>query len=264
MNGSPPALEVLLPAARRGEHVPPDPAEAHLCELYRPPEMGRAWLRANMVSTLDGAGTGPDERSGSINSPADLRVFTTLRALADVVLIGAGTVRAEGYRAPRIADRFLPGRRDRGQPGDPPLAIVTRSGEVPLAVLAGDPSPFVFTVASDPNLRRLREHLPAGRLHVHDAVVDLARVLATLAAQGLPNVLTEGGPHLLGSLIAAGVLDELCLTWSPLMVGGPAPRILDGITWLAPPRHADAAHLLHADGVLLGRWLLRSPKDEPH
>jgi len=83
--------------------------------------------------------------------------------------------------------------------------------------------------------------------------------VSTLVAVGLPLILTEGGPHLLGELVAADVLDELCLTWSPQLVGGPVMRVLAGTDWLLPPRQARLAHLLHADGVLLGRWLLREP-----
>ncbi|MGO1334328.1 MAG: dihydrofolate reductase family protein, partial [Cellulosimicrobium funkei] len=91
-----PALDVLLPAA---EHLPPDPREDRLAALYAygTPVRGASVVRANMVASVDGAAWGPDERSGSINDDADWRVFRVLRALADVVLVGAGTARAEGY-----------------------------------------------------------------------------------------------------------------------------------------------------------------------
>jgi len=248
-----PTLQVLLPADV--EPVTPDDAEARLTALHAEPRL--PWLRANMVATLDGAATGADGRSGSINGPADARVFHLLRALADVVVVGAGTVRAEGYRAPRTPDRFRAGRRARGQADHPALAIVSARGDVPVAVLTDDPPPWVFTAADAPHLDRLRAHLPADRLVVHDGAVDLPGAMATLADAGLARLLTEGGPTLLGDLLEADAVDELCLTWSPLLVGGPARRVVARAPWLTPPRDAHLAHLLHCDGVLLGRWLLR-------
>ena len=103
-----PVLDVLHPRDFTGPLLPDD-AEAALTHLYRYP--GRPWLRANMISSLDGAATGPDGLTGSINGPADLRVFTTLRALADVVVVGAGTVRAEGYGQPRVPSALRPARQ---------------------------------------------------------------------------------------------------------------------------------------------------------
>jgi riboflavin biosynthesis pyrimidine reductase len=255
-----PALDVLLPVGL--PPLPPDAAEAGLSALFaqpRPP-----WLRANMISALDGAATGADHRSGSINDPADLRVFQVLRGLADVVLVGAGTVRAEGYRAPRTSEPLLPGRRERGQPDHPTLAVVTANGDLPVAMLADEPSPWVFARSDAAHLDRLRLYLPTNRLHVSDGAVDLADVVATLAGAGLGQILTEGGPHLLADLIAADLVDELCLTWSPQLVGGSAMRVLAGIDWLTPARPARLAHLLHADSVLLGRWLLRDEPDTGH
>ena len=247
-----PNLEVLVPADGRAP-IRPDGAEPALAELYRSPRT--PWLRANMVGTLDGAATGPDGVTQSINGPADHRVFATLRALADVVLVGAGTVRAEGYRAPRVTPPLVPGRRERNQAEHPALAILTRTGRLPVATLTDDPAPWVFTTAGNTELAHLRRHLPAERLHVHDGTdVHLVTVTATLAAAGLGQQLTEGGPHLLAALLTAGAVDELCLTWSPVLVGGPAQRILSTVAWLDPPVALSLAHLLHADGVLIGRW----------
>ena len=243
---------MLVPTGGR-EPILPDDSEAALVELYRAPR--GPWLRANMIGTLDGAATGPDGVTESINGPADARVFGMLRALADVVIVGAETVRAEGYRAPRVAHRLRPGRRERGQAEHPALAILTRSGRLPTETLTDEPAPWVFTTTGSEHLDHLRRHLPADRLHVHDgADVDLATVRAVLADAGLGQQLTEGGPHLLAQLMAAGLVDELCLTWSPLVVGGPAQRILSTDAWLHPPASLSLVHLLHADGVLIGRW----------
>lgn len=246
-----PTLEVLLPAGQ--DPIGPDDDDrlaAHYAEARLP------WVRANMIATLDGAATGADGRSGSINGAADHRVFEALRAWADVILVGAGTVRAERYRAPRSPARLVGARRDRGQEDHPVLAIVTGGGDLPDAVLADDPAPWVITTTDAPGLDVLRRRLPAGRLLVHDEAVDPAATVDALVDAGLPRILTEGGPTLLGALMAVHVVDELCLTWSPRVVAGPAPRPVVSPEWLAPPAAARLGGLLHCDGVLLARWLL--------
>ncbi|HEY5554873.1 MAG TPA: dihydrofolate reductase family protein [Cellulomonas sp.] len=253
-----PTLDVLLPTAR--EPIGPDPAEVSLGALYAHPGPGAgrtAWVRANMVTTVDGAATGPDHLSGSINDAADHRVFEVLRAAADVVVIGAGTARAERYRSLKVPDALAAARAARGQSTRLELAVVSASGVLPPELLTGDDLPLVLTVSSSPALPALRERLGADRvIEAGDTEVDAERALAALAARGLVRVLAEGGPHLLAQLVRSDAVDELCLTTSPLLVGGPAARILDTGTWLAPPRAATLAHLLHSDGVLLARWLL--------
>lgn len=259
-----PALDVLLP---RGPGTPatlaPRDDEADLVDL-----LGRApaaaphpvVVRANMIATLDGAATGPDRVTGSINGPADLRVFRALRTVADVVLVGAGTVRQERYRDLALPPALAATRRAHGRAAAPELAVVTRSGDVPDALLAADRPPLVVTAASCPRLGPLRERVGADRVLVAgDDDVDLATVLGLLAGRGLVQVLTEGGPALLAALVTRGLVDELFLTWSPTLVGGPAPRVLAGAPWLDPPHDARLLHLLHSDGVLLGRWGLRPP-----
>lgn len=260
MAASPPAptLDVLLPTGR--EPIGPDAAEESLGVLYAHPgpRAGRTtYVRANMVTTVDGAATGADHVSGSINSAADHRVFEVLRAAADVVLIGAGTARAERYRSLSVPDALAAGRAARGQSARLELAVVSASGVLPPELLTGDDLPLVLTVSSSPALPALRERLGADRvIEAGESAVDPERALAALAARGLVRVLAEGGPHLLAQLVGGDAVDELCLTTSPLLVGGPAPRILDTDAWLAHPRGATLAHLLHSDGVLLARWLL--------
>ena len=253
-----PVLDVLLPVGRAA--LAADPSETDLSRLYAhpAPRAGRtAYVRANMVTTLDGAATGPDHVSGSINNPADLRVFRVLRAMADVVLIGAGTARAEGYRALRVPAPLAYARSVRGQHDRIELAVVTATGSLPPELLAGEHPPLVITVASSPGLASLRELVGADRIIEAGATaVDLPRALAALAVRGLTRVLAEGGPHLLADLLAADAIDELCVTTSPLLVGGPAARIVATDAWLAPVRRARAAHVLHSEGVLLARWLL--------
>jgi riboflavin biosynthesis pyrimidine reductase len=137
------------------------------------------------------------------------------------------------------------------------LAVVTRSGDVPAGqgLFTGEnPSLVVTCRAAGPSaLARLRELAGEdGVVVAGDSDVDLAAALDALAERGLLRVLCEGGPSLLGAVASAGLLDELCLTWSPTLVGGDAPRILTGSAVDVPLR---LAHLLHGDGTLLGRWV---------
>jgi riboflavin biosynthesis pyrimidine reductase len=256
--GPAPTLDVLLPTGRGP--IGPDECERALCELYAHPgpRPGRgAYVRANMVTTIDGAATGADHVSGSINDAADHRVFGVLRAVADVVLIGAGTARAEGYRSVVVPEPLQAARVERGQSRRLELAVVSVSGALAPGLLVGNDPPLVLTVSSSPALRTLRDQLGTDRVIVAgDTAVDPAAALAALAARGLVRVLTEGGPHLLADLVAHDAIDELCLTTSPLLVGGPAPRILDTEVWLPSARRLTPRHLLHADGVLLSRWLI--------
>ena len=257
-----PALDVLLPPGSSPARLEPQADEAALVALVErgtPAGAGRAQrlVRANMIATLDGGATGPDHVTGSINGPADLRVFRALRVLADVVLVGAGTVRQERYRDLDLPAALERTRRDHGRPDPVRLAVVTAAGDLPDELLASSPRPIVVTSAACPRLEVLRDRLHEDLVVVGETEVDLAAALAELEARGLRDVLAEGGPTLLGRLVGHGLVDELFLTWSPTLVGGPARRIVDHVPWFAPPHDAHLVHLLHAEGVLLGRWSLR-------
>lgn len=255
-----PVLDVLVPSPGR---LSPDPREDALAALYAyaPPARGRSSVRANMVASVDGAAWGPDHRSGSINDAADWRVFRVLRALADVVLVGAGTARAEGY-TPLDRPRGLSHLR----PAPLELALVTRSGRVPDRLAGADRPPYVVTAPAGEDAARAV--LPADRVLVvgTDDRVDLAAGLDALAGRGLARVLAEGGPTLLGDLLRADLVDELCVTTTPTVVGRGPGRIVGGDAdpGAAPPRGARLAHLLHSPedrpgapaGTTLARWLL--------
>lgn len=245
-----PALDVLLPLGR--PRIEPTAGEPELVALF-----GDApGVRANMVSTVDGSSTGANSLSGSINNAADWRVFRVLRALADVVLVGAGTVRAEGYTALDVPDDLRAARASLGLADDLELAVVSTSGDLPEALLDGSRPPLVLTVADNPSLGGLRDALGDDRVLVtgDGHRVDARAAVTALADRGLTRVLAEGGPSLLAALVEADVADELCLTWSPQLVGGPAGRIVNQPSWFSPARSLTPLHLLHADGVLLGRW----------
>ncbi len=204
--------------------------------LYAAPRT--PWLRVNMVSSVDGAATGESGKSGSINNAADKVVFDTLRSLADAVVVGAGTLREEGYRP--IAGK--------------PLVAVSLRGSVPSRLRdAPAGSVLMATCASAAGLSEARSILGAEHVLVAgDDSVDLALLVETLHDRGLTHLLSEGGPTLLASLLAADLVDELDATVVPRLVSGPGPRIVSG-----PPLDVPLTlhTLLEADGTLLGRWL---------
>jgi riboflavin biosynthesis pyrimidine reductase len=214
------------------------------------------WVRCNMVSTLDGAANGPDGRSGTINTDADHVVFDLLRALSDVVVVGAGTVRVEGYPALDVPRQWQELRDDLGLDATLPLVVVTGTGDVPPTVRDAAPGRVLLaTTASALGLEEARGAL--GRDHVlvcGSETVDLDRLLDQLRERALQRVLVEGGPQLTGSFLAADALDELCFTISPLVVGAGHPRPVEAQT---APHELTLGLLLEQDGTLLGRWFTR-------
>jgi 5-amino-6-(5-phosphoribosylamino)uracil reductase len=211
-----------------------------------PADLTRPWVRVNFVSSLDGA-VSVDGVSGGLGSPGDKQVFGTLRRLADVILVGAGTVRAENYRGAR-----KPGF---GRDSPPQIAVVTGAADLdPASPLFTDTAvaPIVLTTAAADPGRREAIAAAGGDVAVLD---DLAppTLLAELEQRGLRKVLCEGGPGLHGDLIAADAVDELCLTVAPLLVGGGAGRISHGPS--GAPRGMRPAGVLEDDGVLLLRYV---------
>lgn len=229
--------------------------DADLLEAYAH-RSGR--VRANFVATIDGAATGDDGRSGTINNASDLRVFETLRAVADVVLVGAGTARTEGYATLDVPERLTGARAALGLAPELPLAVVTRSGLLSERLLDGPRAPLVVTNERCHHLDELRDRLGPDHVLVHgNDDVDLSSALEDLAARGMSRVLTEGGPHLFGSLLSADLVDELCLTTTPQLVGGHPPRVVAAHAWFDPPRTARLEHVLVEGSTLLARWSLR-------
>lgn len=220
------------PAGARGPVT-----DADLRELYAAP--ARSWVRANMISTLDGAATGDDGRSGSINNAVDKRVFDVLRDLADAVVVGAGTAEAERYG-----------------PADRPIVVVSRTGRVPERLLDAPPGHCLLaTCQSATGVDEVRERLGADQVLVLGGHrVDLAQLRHRLEERGHHQLLAEGGPHLLRDLCDQGVLDELDMTLVPRLVAGLHPRITDG-----PPvdMALELELLLEAENTLLGRWSVR-------
>ena len=187
----------------------------------------------NMVTSADGA-TWADGVSGGLSGPEDRRVFAAIRAVADVILVAAETVRNERYGPPKANPEAAAGRTGRNQVPRPRLAVVSRSLELDYTAALFDdrPPPMLFTVAEPPADRLARAEAVADVHRVGADRVDLAGVLRRIGQSGAGVVLAEGGPCLNGQLLAAGLLDELCWTISPTLVGGDSPRMARG----APPR----------------------------
>ncbi|MGW1403560.1 pyrimidine reductase family protein [Streptomyces sp. NPDC002405] len=234
---------------------------AELAAAYAYPERGAAvrepWLRANMVATLDGAAQ-HEGRSQPISSAADMRIFGTLRALADVVVVGAETVRQEGYRPARARAEFTALREAAGQGPTPAIAVVTASLELdfslPLFTSPLVPTLVLTGAAAAPERIAAAERAGARVVIAGDGVgVDPARAVRALAELGHTRLLTEGGPRLLGQMVASGVLDEMCLTVSPMLTAGDAQRIAGGPS-VAVPQRFTLASLLEDDGFLFGRY----------
>lgn len=206
-----------------------DPLSPYAAVL-RAPRGVRPYVLANMVGGLDGSAA-VSGRVGELSSPADARLFTELRSVADVVLVGARTVRGERYGPVRLPDRLRQERIDRDRPPNPRIAVVTRTLDfdwtIPLFSIADPESrPYVFTAgaADASRLAAAREH--AEVVIAGETTVDLSRALADLRDGGAEVVLCEGGPTLLGELAATDQLDELCLSITPLMGGDPLPLSL--------------------------------------
>lgn len=208
---------------------PPVLDDAALAALYDEGSGAGNFVRLNMVATVDGSAHGPNGLSGTINTGADHRVFAMLRAWADVILVGSGTVTAEGYRSPEPDPQwsFL---RDGRDPA-PALAILTSCGQVPAGVVQPGGG-AVFAVHST-------------------ADAGLAPALGQVHDRGLHRVLCEGGPTIAGELLAQGLVDELCLTIAPRVVVGRAGRIAVGEQVLTDWR---LTGVLEQDSTLITRW----------
>lgn len=177
------------------------------------------WLRANMVATVDGSAQGPDGLTGSINNEIDQQVFQALRRSADVILVGGGTARAEGYG-----------------PVDTPIVVVSASGALPETMRGAPPGKI--------------------RLHHGGDADDLRGLIKQLHDEGYEHILCEGGPSLLGDLVRAGLVDELCATITPALVAGTGRRIVGGQVVDVP---LELASLVEEEGTLLARWLVSRP-----
>jgi riboflavin biosynthesis pyrimidine reductase len=224
-----------------------------LVEAYRLPG---PHLRVNFIASVDGA-ISVEGRSGGLGSAGDRRVFRVLRALADVVLVGAGTAAAEGYR-PVLPDSpvgLL--RAELGRPPVAPIAVVSRRASLrpddQLVTGAVVPTLLVTCAAADADRRAALRAAGVEVLVCGDDDVDLPDALDALGRRGLGQVLCEGGPALFRAALAAGVVDELDLSISPLLVGGGTGLLP---TALPVPARAELIQVLTEEDVLFSRYRL--------
>jgi riboflavin biosynthesis pyrimidine reductase len=251
----------LLP----GPVVDIDPMELYPA-LNRPKPAGRPWLMINMIASADGA-IAVDGTSGALGNPADEAVFSAVRASADWIVAAAGTVRAERYGLPRPGAAARRARRAAGRAERPRLAVVTasldldpglplfadqRPDEDPPVILTGNAAApeAVERVAGVSEVVRLPSPRP-----------QPAEILAELDRRGAGVVLSEGGPSFNGQLADAGVIDELCLSVTPLVAGGASSRIVHG-SMRSVPLRMRVDHLLESSDTLFVRYI-RDPARPP-
>ncbi len=247
-------MRVLLPPPA-ADQAAADLDNHELATLYEFP--GPSWLRANMVASADGAGF-LDGRTAALSTPADMRLFGLLRVLADVVLVGAGTARAEEYKPARRRPSLEDLRA--GRPPTVPIAVVSRKLDLDFAApLFTDAPPdartIVITCAGSPDDQRAAAARVADVIVAGETAVDLEEAVVALRDRSLGQVLCEGGPHLLSQLAAEGLLDELCLTVTPVLAGPGPTRVVAGAPFTA--RSMTLTHVLTDDGELFCRYVTR-------
>ena len=250
-----PTFRTLLP----GEPGP------DLAELYAPDTDRRRsdqHVRVNMIASIDG-GTSADGTSGALGGPADRVIFGLVRSFADIIVVGAGTMREEQYGPVVLDHEPRQARLARGQTPVPPIAVITRSAnldyESPFFTEA-EVRPIVLTVeASD--ARHERAARVADVILAGSQEVDLSLGLAELSRRGYGQVLVEGGPSINAELTARDAIDELCMTVSPVVLGGSSSRILRGE--VPEARHLELVSAVAADGFLFLRYCRPAPSGEP-
>ena len=242
-----------------------DPVELYTADV-RTRIGDRPWVVVNMIASIDGA-TAVDGRSGALGGPADKAVFRALREVPDVILVGAATVRAEGYGPVQLGNEARARRRDLGRREVPRLAIVSGSLEL-------DPDSPMFTGAEAPPLVLTAEHADPTRRRRLESVaevhavgetrVSMTAALSLLGRLGITCVLSEGGPTLNAQLLAQDLVDEWCQTTSPMLVGGESSRSAVGPEACFGDDASDGGppglrleRLLEDNGMLLARYLRR-------
>lgn len=224
-------------------------------DAYALPQDGSLHLRVNMVASIDGAAA-VEGRVGILSGTADGVLLHELRSLCDVLLVGAGTIRAEGYGPIRVTEEQRHGRAARGQSEVPRLAVLTRSLDLDLTrpVFTGATARPLVVTTERASAERVRAAADVADVVVAgDADVDLALALQELAARGMPKVLSEGGPHVLAAMFAADLVDELCLAVAPVVTAGGELRITAGPP-LPEATRMHLAQVLEKDEFLFLRY----------
>lgn len=235
---------MLTPVVPAGDAFDPldDAGRARLLEWYAPP--AGDWVRCNFVSSVTGSAEGGDGTSESLTSRLDRRILGVIREQADLVLVGAQSVRAEGYRAPRTAA----------------LAIVTSSGRLDGHRIGGDPDPERVLVLCPASAQAaVAESLPGAGIVVipdEDGRLAVTDVLVALRARGHRSIVCEGGPSLAAQLVTAGLVDELCLSTAPVLTASTLPTLGDDPFDPVPVRLEGL--LVDDHSTLYARWVRAS------
>jgi riboflavin-specific deaminase-like protein len=222
----------------------------------------RPYVMLNMVSTADGRAS-IDGRSSGLSSSADRELFHALRAVVDGVLAGAGTIRAERYGRMIRDAQVRRARVERGLPAEPLACIVSGQLALPsdVPLLAEREARVAILTPSPASLTGVAAHVEYVRAE-RDGALDLPRALAQLGERfGISTLLGEGGPHLNGELLAAGLVDELFLSLSPKLAGGEdasgeSLRIVAGAE-LGEPRELELLGALESESHLFLRYRVR-------
>jgi len=215
---------------------------------------GRPYVVLNMVSTLDGKAV-VDGTTRSLGGEADRILFHGLRTQVDAILVGAGTVRAERYGRAVRSEALTARREAEGLDPNPPLVVVSGSLKLPtdLPLLQDPEARVVIATAAEHELEGV-----AAQVTYERTGDDLPLLLARLREEhGIRSVLCEGGPTLNFFLLAAGLVDELFLSLSPQLVGGPMALTIVAGRQLPNPASGELISLLESDGELFSRWKIR-------
>jgi len=231
--------------------IPSADGEADLHTHYARDWLDAGGVRANFVCSVDGAISASGSSRG-LQTPGDNLVFAALRDLADVVLVGAGTATAERYRPAVPSAERMRRREDFGLDRRLPVAVVSGTLRVDAdAALYADPGTIVFTTQRAD--RSAVADVTAEVIVCGQAEIDFPAVIAVLAARGLRRVVCEGGPTLFASMADEGLIDELCVSVSPLLSGPGPGRLSAGVEW--PHGHGlRLTGLLEEDGALFTRY----------
>lgn len=257
-------MRVLLPAGSAGDD--PRDLHAHYAEGW----VADGGVRVNFVSSADGAASAGGLSRG-LQTPGDNAVFAALRDLADVILVGAATAAAEGYRPANPSQRRREARGRYGLAEVPAIAVMSASLQLdlsaelfsaatraPTLVVTGSAAPIgarndiIDLAGTDTQLQLVQ--VPSGP----DGGVDFAGSITALRELGYRRILCEGGPRLFAAGVAGGAVDELCLTVSPMLTGPDGPRIVAGQPWPEELRpRLRLTGLLTEDDALFCRYLIQ-------
>lgn len=222
-----------------------------LASYYAEPPQG---VRVNMIFSADGAATFGG-RVGPLSGEIDQQLLEILRGFADVVLVGAGTARAENYGPVRLTETQRAQRHRGGRTQPPPIAVISRTGALPPTLVSNaNQPPLLVTCAESPAPHDLGGNQRCGVLVAGQTSVDVVQAIALLRTHGLSRVLCEGGPTLLDELVNADAVDELCVTMAPKLAAGQPMGQRRQPSQLPVPATLRLAHALNHDDYVFLRY----------